>query len=123
VVGPGEINVLNHSPEGPGARRATRHSDKHNIRGHTSGDQHFAAADRCQLTRTQKAGESLQDFATAIEQLAHRAYSTLSEDHIRREAGKAFSYGVQDGGRAPTKGRRVASEGLGREITPLSPSL
>jgi translation initiation factor 2B subunit (eIF-2B alpha/beta/delta family) len=42
------------------------------------GDQHFAAAYRCQLTtRTQKAGESLQDFATAIELLAHRAYPTL----------------------------------------------
>jgi hypothetical protein len=34
------------------------------------GDQHFTAAYRCQLTtRTQKARESLQDFATAIEQL------------------------------------------------------
>jgi hypothetical protein len=44
------------------------------------GDQHFAAAYRCQLTtRTQKAGESLQDFTTAIEQLAHRAYPTLGE--------------------------------------------
>jgi hypothetical protein len=61
------------------------------------GDQHFAAAYRCQLTtRTQKAGESLQDFATAIEQLAHRAYPTLPEEPIRREAGKGFSYGVRD---------------------------
>jgi hypothetical protein len=61
------------------------------------GDQHFAAAFRSQLkTRTQKAGESLQDFATAVEQLAHRAYSTLPEDHIRREAGKAFADGVED---------------------------
>jgi hypothetical protein len=60
------------------------------------GDQHFAAAYRFQLTRTQKAGESLQDFATAIEQLAHRTYPTLSDDHIRREAGKSFSYWVRD---------------------------
>jgi hypothetical protein len=61
------------------------------------GDQHFAAVYRCQLTtRTQRAGESLQDFATAIEQLARRAYPTLSEDHIWREAGKAFAYGVGD---------------------------
>jgi hypothetical protein len=61
------------------------------------GDQHFAAAYRCQLTtRTQKAGESLQDFATAIELLAHRAYPTLPEGHIGREAGKAFAYGVHD---------------------------
>jgi hypothetical protein len=37
------------------------------------GEQHFAAANRCQLTRTQKAGDSLQDFATAVELLAHRA--------------------------------------------------
>jgi hypothetical protein len=60
------------------------------------GDQNFAAAYRCQLTRTQKAGESLQDFARASEQLAHCAYPTLTEDHIRREAGKAFSYWVRD---------------------------
>jgi hypothetical protein len=45
---------------------------------------------------TQRAGESLQDFATAVEQLAHRAYPTLPEDHIRREAGKAFTDGVED---------------------------
>jgi hypothetical protein len=41
------------------------------------GNQHFAAAYRSQLTtKTQKAGESLQDIATAIEQLAHRASCT-----------------------------------------------
>jgi hypothetical protein len=61
------------------------------------GDQRFSAAYRCQLTsRTQRAGESLQDFATAIEQLAHRAYPTLPEVHVRREAGRAFTYGVRD---------------------------
>jgi hypothetical protein len=61
------------------------------------GDQRFSAAYRCQLTsRTQKTGESLQDFATAIEQLAHRAYPTLPEDHVRKEAGRAFTYGVKD---------------------------
>jgi hypothetical protein len=60
-------------------------------------DQHLAAAFRSQLkTKTQRAGESLQDFATAIEQLAHRVYPTLPEEHIRREAGKAFADGVQD---------------------------
>jgi hypothetical protein len=36
-------------------------------------------------TKTHKAGESQQDFATAVEQLAHRAYPTLPEDHIRGE--------------------------------------
>jgi TolA-binding protein len=49
------------------------------------GGQHFSEAYRCQLTsRIQEAEESLQDFATAIEQLAHRAYPTLPEGHIRR---------------------------------------
>jgi hypothetical protein len=46
------------------------------------GDQHFAAAYCCQLTRTQRARDSLQDSAVAVEQLAHRAYPTLHEDHI-----------------------------------------
>jgi hypothetical protein len=61
------------------------------------GDQHFAAAYRCQLTtRTQEARESLQDFAMAIEQFAHHAYPTLPEEHVWREAGRAFAYGVVD---------------------------
>jgi hypothetical protein len=61
------------------------------------GDQQFAAAYRCQLTtRTQEAGESLQDFATAIEQLAHHAYHTLPEGHVWRKAGRAFAYEVAD---------------------------
>jgi hypothetical protein len=61
------------------------------------GYQHFAAAFCSELkTRTQRAGESQQDFATAIEQLAHRAYPTLPEDHIMREAGKAFADRVED---------------------------
>jgi hypothetical protein len=59
-------------------------------------DQHFAVAYRCQVTSAQQAGEPLQDFSTAIELLAHRAYPTLPEDHIGREAGKTFAYGVQD---------------------------
>jgi hypothetical protein len=61
------------------------------------GDQHFAAAYCSQLTaRTQKPGESLREFATAIEQLTSRAYPTLPEEHIRREAGFAFVEGVED---------------------------
>jgi hypothetical protein len=60
------------------------------------GDQHFATAYRCQLATRQKDGESLQEFATAIELLAHRAYPTLPEDHIGREAAKAFAHGVDD---------------------------
>jgi hypothetical protein len=46
--------------------------------------------------RTQRARESLQVFATAIEQLAYRAYPTLPEEHIRRESGRAFADGVED---------------------------
>jgi hypothetical protein len=38
----------------------------------------------------------LQEFATAIKQLAHRAYPAIPEDHIRREAGKAFADEVED---------------------------
>jgi hypothetical protein len=61
------------------------------------GDQHFPAAYRSRLkARTQKAGESLREFATAIEQLAYRAYPTLPEEHTRREAGCAFVDGVED---------------------------
>jgi hypothetical protein len=46
--------------------------------------------------KTQGVEESLQKFTTPIKQLAHRAYTALPEDHIRRQAGKAFGYGVQD---------------------------
>jgi hypothetical protein len=38
----------------------------------------------------------LQEFATAVEQLAHHAYPALPEDHKRREAGKAFTDGGED---------------------------
>jgi hypothetical protein len=41
-------------------------------------------------------GVSLQEFSTAVEQLSHRASPALREDHIRREAGKAFGDGVED---------------------------
>jgi hypothetical protein len=104
VVRLGELNVLNNSLEGPGGRCDTWLSDKYNLRGCLSGTTGpfrrptlCHCAYRCQLTtRTQKAGESLQDFATAIELLAHHAYPTLPEDHRGREAGKTFTYGVED---------------------------
>jgi hypothetical protein len=52
-------------------------------------DQHMAAAYGSWLkSRTQGVGESLQIFATAVEWLAHCAYTAVPEDHIRREAGK-----------------------------------
>jgi hypothetical protein len=60
-------------------------------------DEHFAVAYRSQLkSRRQRAGESLQEFAIAIEQLAHRAYPTLPEEYIRQEAGRAFVDGVEE---------------------------
>jgi hypothetical protein len=103
VIASEKIDVLSDSPEEPDSRRPVRHSDKYDLEETLQaledrfGEQHFAAAYRCQsTTRTQKAGESSQDFATAIEQLAHRAYPTLPDDHIRREAGRAFAWGVKD---------------------------
>jgi hypothetical protein len=60
------------------------------------GDQQFAAAYRSQLkAKTQKVGETSQEFAMAIEHLAHGAYPTLPQDHIRKEAGKAVADGVE----------------------------
>jgi hypothetical protein len=61
------------------------------------GEEPIASAYRSQLkVRKHKAGESLQDFATAIQQLALRAYPASPEEHIRRKAGKVFVEGIQD---------------------------
>jgi hypothetical protein len=61
------------------------------------GDQHLATAYRSRLkSRTQGVGKSMQECSIFIEQLAHRAYPALSEDHVRREAGQAFADGLQD---------------------------
>jgi hypothetical protein len=80
------------------------------------GEDLFGAAYRSQLkVRMQKAGESLQDFATAIQQLAHRAYPALPEEHIRREAVKAFVDGIEDYGgkiRLLLGGEKTLSEAL-----------
>jgi hypothetical protein len=58
------------------------------------GDQYLAAMYCSQLqTRTHGVGESMQEFATAIEQLA---YPTVPEDHIRMEVGKVFANGIED---------------------------
>jgi hypothetical protein len=81
------------------------------------GDQHFAVAYRYQVrTRTQKAGDSLQDIATALELLTHRANPTLPEDHIRREAGKTFAYWVLDPDKNSTaaRGRKDSKRGPGQ---------
>jgi hypothetical protein len=62
-------------------------------------DHHQAAGYRSQLkTRTQGVGDSLQEFTTAVEQLAHHSYPALLEDHVRRKAGRQ---GVRRRGRRP----------------------
>jgi hypothetical protein len=38
----------------------------------------------------------LREFATAIKQLARSVYATLPDEHIKREAGRAFADGVED---------------------------
>jgi hypothetical protein len=60
-------------------------------------DQHLAVAYCNQLkTRTQGVRESLQEFTIAIKQFTLSLYPTLPEDHVRREAGKAFIDRVED---------------------------
>jgi hypothetical protein len=55
------------------------------------GEELHAAAYLSQLkVRTHKAGESLQDFATATQQLAHRAYPALPEEHVKKGSGKCI---------------------------------
>jgi hypothetical protein len=60
-------------------------------------DQHLAIVYCSQLkTRTQGVRESLQEFSTAVEQLAHHAYPALPEDHIMWKTGKVFADGIED---------------------------
>jgi hypothetical protein len=44
----------------------------------------------------QTGGETLQEFAAAFEQLAHRAFVGLPEGHIQTEASHAFIDGIRD---------------------------
>jgi hypothetical protein len=61
------------------------------------GDSQLAAAYRAQLkARTQLIGESLQEFAAAVEQLAHRTLVGQPLDFIQREAAHTFVDGVRD---------------------------
>jgi hypothetical protein len=94
-------------------------------------EQHFAAAYHSQLkTRTQRAGESVQEFAMAIEQLVHRAYPTLPEDHIKRgrqgirRRGRRPGYQNaavtrrrEDGKRGPQTGSRIKGRSPNRQAT------
>jgi hypothetical protein len=93
LVGPGKIDVLNYNPEGPSARRPVRHPDKYDLRGDTPSTRRPFRRSTLfsRLTsRTQKAGESLQDFATAIEQFpsclphsSRRPYKAGGRESIR----------------------------------------
>jgi hypothetical protein len=61
------------------------------------GDHQLAAAYRSHLkVRVQTCGETLQEFAAAVEQLAHRALVELPVDHIQTEAAHAFINGIRD---------------------------
>ncbi|XP_069682596.1 fibronectin-binding protein PlpA-like [Periplaneta americana] len=61
------------------------------------GDHQLAAAFRTQLkTRVQQSGESLQEFAMAVEQLAHKDLRGLPNDFIVGEAAYTFGSGVRD---------------------------
>ncbi|KAJ4443007.1 hypothetical protein ANN_04656 [Periplaneta americana] len=61
------------------------------------GDHQLVAAFRTQLkTRVQQSGESLQEFAMAVEQLAHKALRGLPNDFIAGEAAYTFGSGVRD---------------------------
>jgi hypothetical protein len=44
----------------------------------------------------QTGGETLQEFAAAVEQLAHRVCVGLPEGHIQTEAAHAFIDGIRD---------------------------
>jgi hypothetical protein len=62
------------------------------------GDHQLAAAYyRSHLkARVQTGGETLQEFAAAVEQFAHRALVGLPADHIQTEAAHAFIDGIRD---------------------------
>jgi hypothetical protein len=63
----------------------------------------------------------LQELATAIEQLAHRAYPAPSKDYTRREAGKAFADGVEDPVieiYLPLGGEKAMNKALGQAFEP-----
>jgi hypothetical protein len=62
------------------------------------GDQHLTAGYHDHLNRgTQILGESLQEFATAIEQMTSCAFLSYNY-HIHRGPGKAFINGITDQG-------------------------
>ena len=61
------------------------------------GDHQLAAAYWSQLkARMQESGETLQEFAAAVEQLAHRALVGLPVAFIQTEAAHSFIDGIRD---------------------------
>lgn len=38
----------------------------------------------------------MQELATAVKQCVHHTYPAVPENHVRREAGKAFTDGAED---------------------------
>jgi hypothetical protein len=61
------------------------------------GDHQLAAAYRSHLkARVQTGGETLQEFAAAVEQLAHRALVGFPVGHIQTEAAHSFIDGIRD---------------------------
>jgi hypothetical protein len=60
---------------------------------------------------TQDNGESLQKFATTIEQLTHHAFPALHEDHVLRGACYAFGNGIRDQGIRHSTGTSERSKG------------
>jgi hypothetical protein len=61
------------------------------------GDHKLAAAYRSRLkARVQTGGKKLQEFAAAVEQLAHRALVGLPTNHIQTEVAHAFIDGIRD---------------------------
>jgi hypothetical protein len=61
------------------------------------GDHQLAPSYRSQLkARAQASGETLQEFAAAVEQLVHRAFVGLPVAFIQAEAAHSFIDGVRD---------------------------
>jgi hypothetical protein len=60
------------------------------------GDHQLAAYRSHLKARMQTGGETLQEFAAAVEQLAHQALVGLPADHIQTEAAHTFIDGIRD---------------------------
>jgi hypothetical protein len=59
-------------------------------------DHHLAAAYHSQLKAWTQLSKSLQEFATATEQLTHHALVGLRKDHFRKKTAHASNSGIQE---------------------------